>query len=112
MSDDDATLDWSSASVDGGRLTVPVAGEVPTGWVKRVQHVIERLEKSGSGWGAVKVTKRQVQVDDVTADAAPDLHHVLESAVLQANADLRDDPGPRERSEEDERLIETFRGLI
>jgi hypothetical protein len=110
---DEAALDWSSASVDDGRLTVAVVGDVPRGWVKRVEHISERLQKTGSSWGRLKVTKTQVQVDDVTADAAPDLHHFLESVVLQANTDLRDDSGGDDaaRSEEDERLTEAFRSL-
>jgi hypothetical protein len=47
--------------------------------------VIERRYRGGSGWGAIKVGKARLRVDDV------DLRHLLESAVLQANADVRDD---------------------
>ena len=117
MTDDghqESALDWSSASVDDGRLTVPVIGDVPTGWTKRVKRVVERLERPGSRWGAVKVTTKEVRVDDVAPGAEHDLHHFLESVVLQANTDLRDDQegGPDdERSERDQQMTEAFRSL-
>ena len=118
MTDDDApqeaTLDWSSAAVDGGRLIVPVVGEIPTGWTKRVEHVAERLGRPSNAWGALKVTKKQLEVADVKPGTETDLHHFLESAVLQANADLRkdeDDANGDERSEEDQRMTDAFRSL-
>jgi hypothetical protein len=118
MTDDghqESALDWSSASVDDGRLTVAVTGDVPTGWTKRVKRVVERLERPGSRWGAVKVTTKEVRVDNVAPGAEPDLHHFLESVVLQANTDLRDDEdgdGPDdERSERDQQMTKAFRSL-
>jgi hypothetical protein len=119
VTDDDApqeaTLDWSSASVDDGRLTVPVTGEIPTGWTKRVGHVAERLGRPSNAWGALKVSKKQVEVANVEPGSETDLHHFLESAVLQANADLRDDdentPDDK-RSEEDQRMTDAFRSLV
>lgn len=111
MSDDEATLDWSTATVAGGRLTVPVAGEVPRGWATRVRDVLERLEKTSAGWGRIKVTRKEIRVDAVTEDAADDLHHLLESAVLQASASLRDPEEAERRSEEDERLTAAYRAL-
>jgi hypothetical protein len=115
MPDDDVqqpALDWGSASVDDATLTVPVAGEVPTGWTKRVKRVVERLERPGSGWGAVKVSKKQLRVDAVTTGSEDDLHHFLESAVLQANTDLQEDEGSDDdRSDEDQALTDTFRAF-
>jgi hypothetical protein len=119
VTDDDApqeaTLDWSSAAVDDGRLTVPVIGEIPTGWTKRVGHVAERLGRPSNAWGALKVTKKELVVADVKPGTETDLHHFLESAVLQANADLRDDDEDDadggERSEEDQRMTDAFRSL-
>jgi hypothetical protein len=115
MPEDDTqepALDWGSASVDDTTLTVPVAGEVPTGWTKRVTRVVERLERPGSGWGAVKVTKKQLRVDAVRTGSEDDLHHFLESAVLQANTDLREDEGSDDaRSAEDQAMTDTFRAF-
>jgi hypothetical protein len=115
MADDEAqqpSLDWASASVDDATLTVPVAGEVPPGWIKRVKRVVERLERAGSGWGAVKVTKKQLRVDAVTTGSQDDLHHFLESVVLQANTDLREDEDSDDaRSQEDQAMTDAFRAF-
>jgi hypothetical protein len=115
MPDDDdqqPALDWGSASVDDATLTVPVAGEIPTGWTKRVKRVVERLERPGSGWGAVKVTRKQLRVDAVASGSEDDLHHFLESVVLQANTDLQEDEGSDDaRSEEDQAMTDAFRAF-
>ena len=114
MPDDDQqpALDWGSASVEDSTLTVPVAGEVPKGWSKRLKRVVERLERPGSGWGAVKVTKNQLRVDAVSAGSEDDLHHFLESVVLQANTDLADEESADDaRSEEDQAMTDAFRAF-
>jgi hypothetical protein len=110
---DESALDWSAASVDEGRLTVPLTGEVPVGWTKRVTRVVERLERPGSGWGAVRVTKKELRVDDVSPGSEHDLHHFLESVVLQANASLREDAEDSDeaRSEQDQAMTDAFRAL-
>jgi hypothetical protein len=109
-------IDWGSASVDDGQLTVPLAGKPSREWRERVQSVLERLHQRGSDWGAIEVGKKKVTVDGVGAGAESDLRHLLESAVLQANADLADDDdndtgGEGERSDADQRMTDTFRGF-
>jgi hypothetical protein len=110
-----ASIDWASAAVKGGDLTVALAGEPSAEWAQRVQAVLERLERPGSGWGATKVTKTRVQVTAVTAGAEDDLRHLLDSAVQQANADFaapeEDDPGDSELSEADGAMTEAFRSF-
>lgn len=111
---DEAALDWNAASVDDGRLTVPVTGEVPVGWTKRVKRVIERLERPGSSWGSVRVTKKELRVDDVSPGSEADVHHFLESVVLQANAALRDEADDADdavRSERDQAMTDAFRAF-
>ena len=119
MTDDDApqeaALDWGSASVDDGRLSVPVIGDVPAGLTKRVLHVAERLSRPSNAWGAIKATKKQLEVAEVTPGAETDLHHFLESAVMQANADLREDQDEDAtddaRSESDQQMTDAFRSM-
>jgi hypothetical protein len=107
-------IDWADATVDGGQLTAPITGEPTKKWAERVMSVLERLHPGGSAWGAIKVTKKKVTVDDVTAGAEADLRHLLESAVLQANADLAtppEDDGEAERSDEDQQMTDAFRAF-
>jgi hypothetical protein len=117
MAEDEVTIDWGAASVEDGRLTVPLAGEPPPGFKSALAHVIERLSRGGSAWGEIKVGKARVRVDDVGAGAESDLRHFLEAAVLQANTDVRaeddeDESGSGgERSEPDQAMTDAFRGF-
>jgi hypothetical protein len=111
------SIDWASATVKDGDLTVALTGEPSTEWAQRVQAILERLERSGSGWAATKVTRTGVQVTAVTAGAEGDLRHLLDSAVQQANADFApsqegggSDAGD-ERSQADREMTEAFRSF-
>jgi hypothetical protein len=109
-----ASIDWASAEVRGGDLTVALAGEANAEWAKRVQAIVERLDRPGSGWGATKVTKAKVTVEAVSAGAEDDLRHLLDGAVQQANADyapeVQDDAGDGP-SEEDSAMTDAFRSF-
>jgi hypothetical protein len=107
-------IDWESAAVDDGRLTVALTGKPTSDWTGRVEHVVERLERPSNAWGKIKVTKKAIRVDDLSPGSESELHHFLESAVLQANADLRGDedaPSGEERSADDQRMTDAFRAF-
>jgi hypothetical protein len=107
-----ASIDWASAAVKGGDLTVELAGEPNAEWARRVQVIAERLDRPGSAWGATKITKTTVTVEAVSAGAEEDLRHLLDGAVQQANADFEDDGGDEgERSEADRAMTEAFRAF-
>jgi hypothetical protein len=111
-----ASIDWASAAVKGGDLTVALAGEPSTEWAGRVQAILERLERPGSGWGATKVTKTRIQVEAIVAGAEDDLRHLLDSAVQQANADFAapqesDDAGDG-LSAADSAMTDAFRSFV
>jgi hypothetical protein len=80
-------IDWASAEVQDSALSVPLAGEPSKAWADRVAEVIERLG-SGGGWGTIAVKRDAISVKDVQSGAEADLRHLLESAVMQANADF------------------------
>jgi hypothetical protein len=109
-----ASIDWASAEVRGGELTVALVGEANAEWAERVQAVVERLDRPGSAWGATKVTKAKVTVEAVAAGAEEDLRHLLDGAVQQANADYAPeapDGSDDEPSEEDSAMTEAFRSF-
>jgi hypothetical protein len=90
-------IDWASAEVSDGELTVGIVGNVPKGWVARLKALLERLGQTGSErWGPIKVAKGRITVGELAEGAEADLRHLLESAILQANADL----APEEESDE------------
>ena len=114
---DEIQIDWGAAEVERGRLTVPFTGKPSSDFKAQLAGVVERLRRGG-GWGEIKVGKSKLRVADVEDGAEGDLRHFLESAVLQANANLAadddDDDGPAsdgERSEADDRMTDTFRAF-
>lgn len=100
-------IDWAGAEVHDGTLTVPLSGNAPKAWRERVVAVADRL-----GHKDVEVKKRSLVVGDVHRGGEDELHHLLESAVLQANADLgEDDDGEEGRDEPDDEASEADREM-
>ena len=107
-------IDWSSAEVDDGRLTVPVSGNASKKWAEAVTRVLDRLQRGSERWGAIKVTKKQLRVDGVEPGTEGDLRHLLDSAVLQANSEFEHDDEPDaddERSDADQQMTDAFRAF-
>jgi hypothetical protein len=109
-----AAIDWSTASVQDGDLTVELAGEASKAWADRLGDVIERLDRPGRGWQSVKVTRKRVKVAAVAAGSEGDLRHLLDSAAQQVNADFaepEEDDGDDGASEADRAMTEAFRAF-
>jgi hypothetical protein len=112
---DDIGLDWGTAEVSDGRLSVAFTEKPSKDWTGRFEAVIDRLARGGTGWGAIDVAKKKLHVDAVEPGAEADLRHFLDSALLQANA-ARDDDGAGEdadsgRSEQDQSQTDAFRAF-
>jgi hypothetical protein len=111
---DEPHIDWSQASVDDGTLTVPFGGEPPKKWTERFERVLERLHRPGQGWGEIDVGRKKLRVEAVSAGSESELRHLLESAVLQAGADVpvdAKDSASEPRSEADQQMTDAFRGF-
>jgi hypothetical protein len=93
-----ARLDWSSAEVKDGVLSVGLSGERPNGW-NRTFAATAALLGGGGDWDHVDLKKNRVKVSGVTPGVEDKLHHFLESVVLQANADHA--PEPEDDADED-----------
>ena len=118
MADDDGGLrgeiDWATASVRDGRLTVEIAGDPGGEWSDRLEEIVERLDRPGSAWGKASVESSTLSVKDVEEGAEADLRHLLESAVLQANAEFApddDDENDDAGSAEDRAMTAAFRAF-
>jgi hypothetical protein len=111
----DVAIDWASADVTDGRLTVAYTEKVSKDWTERLHAVLARLAPRGSGWGSIEVKKKKLRVDAVQPGAEADLRHLLDSAFLQTNAgtddDSTDQAATSSRSESDQTLTDTFRGF-
>ncbi len=110
-------LAWEEAEVHDGELHVALTGQAPRGWASRFRRLLVRLSSAGeSRWGRISVSRQEVKVAGVAEGAEQDLRHLLESVLLQVNADLTPEedeheaePSPAERR--DERLTHMFRGF-
>ena len=102
-------IEWSTAVVQDGSLTVELSEDAPEGWGERVTAVLERLGRADG----VSVEERCLVVDGVEPGGEGDLRHLLDSAVLQASADLApdedEDGGDDGPSEADREMTEAFR---
>lgn len=107
-------IDWSSALVCDGVLTVELSPAPDKAWRRQAGVVIDRLAGSGRPWGKVKAKKRKLVAAGVSEGAEDELRHFLESVVLEANAaapaaehDAEDDDASGDDT--DGRLTEAFR---
>jgi hypothetical protein len=82
------TIDWASAEVHDGDVTVELSGKSSKAWRERFDIVLRLLGSSGGGWGEVKLTKGSIRVKSLQPQAEGDLRHFLESLVAQVNAEL------------------------
>jgi hypothetical protein len=79
-------IDWGTAQVIDGRLTVAFAQRPSPQWRGHAKAALVALSHAGQAWGDVAVKKARVVVDAVAQGTEADVHHYLESIVLQANA--------------------------
>jgi hypothetical protein len=102
-------IDWSSAEVRDGTLTVELTEKPQKDWLERLDAVVERLGHDG-----VKFDEQRISVQGVQPGGEGDVRHLLESAVLQVNADLGpDEPEENgdEPSEGDRQMTQAFRAF-
>jgi hypothetical protein len=106
-----AEIDWATAEVTDGKLTVQLSGKPSKGWAERVGAIVDRLQSSG-GWN-VAVDEKRIEVEPVEPGSEADVRHFVEGAVLQANADFApeesDDEEQSDGSQEDVAMTEAFR---
>ncbi|HEY7966357.1 MAG TPA: hypothetical protein VID68_04975 [Solirubrobacteraceae bacterium] len=107
-------IDWSTAAVEDATLTVSLSGEAPRGWRSRFEAVATLLDRADGRFGRVSLRGARITVADVLEGAESDVHHFLESAVMQVNADLgleRDPPSEHEAQEADRAMAAAFRAF-
>jgi hypothetical protein len=110
------TLAWDEAEVHDGELHVALTAQAPRGWASRFRRLLIRLDSGGeTRWGRISVSRQEVKVADVAEGGEEDLRHLLESVLLQVNADLTPEEAheaePSPARERDERLTHMFRGF-
>ena len=82
-------IDWASAQIEDGTLTVELTGKGSKAWKARFENVLALLDTPHTTWGETRLNKSTVKVAGVQQGGEPELRHFLESVVLQANSDTQ-----------------------
>lgn len=113
-------IDWASAEVREGTLTVSLVGDAPKRWHKRFATVVALLATGGGRWGKISERKGMITVADVSEGSEEELRHLLESAVLQVDSEQGDedferadahDPQEEAQARSDRDMTAAFRGF-
>jgi hypothetical protein len=117
-------IDWCTAEIRRGALTVELTGASSKDWKQRFAGVLGLLEPGRAAWGGVELTKQGIEVEQVQEGSEGDLRHHLESVVLEVNSqlgvenegdsDTEGESGSSEKDAEralDESMTATFRSF-
>jgi hypothetical protein len=105
----DKEIDWSTAEVHDGTLTVEVDGKGKKDWTRRFRAIVGRLDRAGQTWGEISIAKRTITVKAVEPGSEDDLRHLLEATVQQVNADFDESHAPTAADGIDQKMTEAFR---
>lgn len=89
-------LDWSTAEVSEGKLTVSLDERPTDEWVASFERTAQLLDHGT--WPGVKLKKQEISVKQVEPGSEEKLRFFLESVVQEANAAQ----GPDDEASEDE----------
>ncbi|MGH2833771.1 MAG: hypothetical protein ACRDK2_13435 [Solirubrobacteraceae bacterium] len=109
-------IKWGSTQVEDGTVIVELTGPHSKIWGARFQSVLVLLDTPHSGWGEVRLTKKGIRIDELQAGAEEQLHHLLESVVMQVNVDTdaeehETDAEAKDEPDSDAQMAATFRGF-
>ena len=112
MSHEPVAVDWPSAEVRERRLAVPLLHEPSREWVAELEGVLEQLAQPGHRWQTIKASRKRLKVEGVEPGAEADLHHLIESAVLEVNArSAADEDDDGAAGAEDRAMTDAFRAF-
>jgi hypothetical protein len=83
------SLDWSTAQVKDGTLSVDLSGERPKGWKKTFDRTAKLLGRGD--WAEVECKRGRVRVAGVEPGVEERLRAFLEGVVAQADSEHRPD---------------------
>jgi len=109
---DEITLDWSTAEVKDGTVTVELSAKPPSDWAQHFDRTVELLHRGN--WADVKLKNKKIRLGVVIAGSEDDVRHFLESVVLEANTTIEPDEqeaADDSASKEDQVMTERLRAF-
>jgi hypothetical protein len=91
-------IDWGTAEVADGTLTVALTGAASKRWGEHFGAVVALLGASHGAWRETTLRKAGIEVKGIREGAEEDVRHFLESAVLQVNVELRPEESATEQA--------------
>ncbi|HEY3866649.1 MAG TPA: hypothetical protein VGL54_11275 [Solirubrobacteraceae bacterium] len=100
-------IEWGTAEIESGILTVALFGAAGKAWSRRFDGVLALLGQGEHSWGEIKLRKNTIEVGTVSEGAEADLRHLLESVVLEVNSHFEPDDAASQpdQPEDDERRV-------
>ena len=98
-------LDWSTAEVSDGKLTVSLDGKPGDDWSASFQRTAALLDRGT--WPDVKLKKREITVKGVEDGSEESLRFFLESVVQEANAETANEDEEADRPEPESQADES-----
>jgi hypothetical protein len=96
----DLQLDWSSAEVSQGKLTVTLDGKPTDEWRVTFERTVQLLDRGT--WPGIELSKQKIKVAEVEPGTEERLRFFLESAVQEANGEQPEDDEEDEDSEDED----------
>jgi hypothetical protein len=93
----DLQLDWSSAEVSQGKLSVSLDGEPTKEWRASFGRTVQLLDHGM--WADIELSKRTITVAAVEPGSEEKLRFFLDSVVQEANGEQPDENDDGERDE-------------
>jgi hypothetical protein len=93
-------LDWSSAEVSDGKLTVRLDDKPDSEWSARFERTVQLLDHGN--WPDINLKKGQITVKQIEEGSEERLRFFLESAVQEANGESEPDQEAEKDETEDE----------
>ncbi len=92
-------LDWSTAEVSGGKLSVSLSDKPDGEWAAVFERTALLLDRGT--WPEIKLKKGTITVKDLEEGSEEKLRFFLESVVQEANAEQEPDEADEDASEEE-----------
>jgi hypothetical protein len=105
-------LDWSTATVSAQELIVELTQRPSKQWRVRFRALADRLQPANAAWDSVTAKGDRLIVSGIAEGAERDVHHFLESLVLETNASEPEREHENDApAASDKRMTEAFRAF-
>lgn len=93
-----ATIDWASAEVRGGALTLPLVGWISGAWTGHLADLVAQVSSTPDDL-VIAVSASRIHVAPIRRGAAVEIHELLDRLVAETNAAFATEEDTRQDAE-------------